>query len=289
MISSIRNGALEISVDTRGAELTGLISLSDRMERLWQADPKIWPRHAPILFPIVGKLENDQCKIGTDVYTLSQHGFARDCEFKLLDRQPDRLLYQLSSDEQTLKKYPYRFELNVRYELRNNDLNIEYLVRNIDRQTIWFSIGAHPGFNCPFRPGEMLSDYSLEFDKPENAARHFLEDGVFSGKTERILNNTRLLPLTQDLFDHDAVIFKNLRSKKVALKSKNGAAGISVAFDGFPYLGIWSKPGAHFVCIEPWCGVADTKGRGGDFRKKEGIISLDPDKMFTCNYTISVE
>jgi galactose mutarotase-like enzyme len=285
VITSIQNQWLKVTSDSQGAELISLIK--NNSEYLWQADPRFWPRHAPILFPIVGKLENDQYQIGPSILSMSQHGFARDRKFTLAEEKPDGISYETRSDEQTLKIYPFQFALSVRYQLEGNKLIVLYSVKNIDHQRIWFSVGAHPGF-C-FGPGETFSDYVLKFDLKETAERHFLEKGIFSGKTERVLNNSDTLALSDRLFENDAVIFKYLKSEAVTVRHKSGHRDIRVAFRGFPYLGIWSKPGAPFVCIEPWHGIADTRGSGKDFREKEGMQSLGPDEIFDCHYTIEID
>jgi galactose mutarotase-like enzyme len=285
MITSIQVSSLKIMANTTGAELVSV--MKDGHEYIWQGDPKIWPRHAPILFPIVGRLEKDVYRIGDSVYSLSQHGFARDCEFEMVGRRSDYLQFRLRSSEATLKKYPFQFELTVHYTLDGNKLLVVYIVKNTDRQMIWFSVGAHPGF-C-FEADETFSDYVLQFESREMADRHFLENGIFSGKSDRVLDNSDVLELSDRLFEKDAIILKNLKSNFVTIKNKNGPRSIRVGFKGFPYLGIWSKPGAPFVCIEPWHGLADTQGSGKDFREKEGIVSLEPDRTFDCHYDIVIE
>jgi galactose mutarotase-like enzyme len=165
-------------------------------------------------------------------------------------------------------------------------MRIHYRVLNVDRQTIWFSIGGHPAFQYPQDPSGL--DYWLEFNREETADRYFLENGVQSGLTERVLSSSRVLKLTDGLFDQDALVFKNLNSSEVTLKRSSGEPVVSVSYEGFPYLGIWSKPGAPFVCIEPWFGIADRKGNPTPFEEKEGVILLAAGKSFDCEYSIRI-
>lgn len=290
MISVIQNSRLKVGIDSKGAELNSMILKKDGTEYLWQADPSIWGRHAPVLFPIVGKVEDDKYKVTGKEFNLSQHGFARDMEFKEIEKSSTNIIYQLSSNDDTLSKYPFPFQLNIVYALEENMLAVLYNVKNTGGQIMYFSIGAHPGFNCPLVSGESMADYFLEFEADEKAFRYYLDNGLISGEKELFLNNERKVALSPELFRRDAIILHNLKSHKVSLKSNKSNKAVTVEFPGFPYLGIWSKPqGAPFVCIEPWYGIADTKGGKGDFTQKEGIQSLQPLEEFKCQYNIILE
>jgi galactose mutarotase-like enzyme len=287
MIRSIAAGGIEVSVESKGAELA---SLRDRggAERLWQGDPRFWGRRAPVLFPIVGRLVGDRYTFGGQEYLLGQHGFARDREFELADAGPDTLTYRLRSDGETVKVYPFHFEFSVRYSVEGTVLTVGYGVLNPGPAPMWFSIGAHPGFVCPFRPGERIEDYEIAFEGKETASRHFLKDGVFSGETAPLLCGQERLPLSEALFDRDAIVLKGLRSCRGTLRRRSGGPGLSVGFGGWPYLGIWKKPGAPFLCIEPWHGLADSAGSSGRLEDKEGILSLAPGRRFDCSFAVSV-
>ena len=290
MISLIKNEFLTLKVESKGAEMISLKDNMDSTEYIWQGDPSVWNRHAPILFPIVGKLKDNKYKIDGTVYEMSQHGFARDMEFNLTEQKDNRIKYELKSDEETLKKYPYKFKLTVEYILNKNKVDVVYSVDNVDKKTIWFSIGGHPGFRCPMFEGERYEDYYLKFEYKDTAYRYFADEGLVSDRKALCFNNEYKLFLSRDIFNEDAFIFKNLKSKKVVLKSVNKRREIEFDFNGFPYLGIWSKPDkeANFVCIEPWCGIADNKETDGNFKNKEGIISLNQDAKFNCKYSIKV-
>jgi galactose mutarotase-like enzyme len=292
MINKLENELLEILSSSNGGELISIKGKKDKLDYLWTADSKYWGRHAPILFPIIGRVKDNKYKVGQQEFELGQHGFARDYEFDLIENKDNIIIYRLVSSEDSLKKYPYKFELYIKYELHQNKLNVTYEVKNIDNQKIYFSIGAHPGFNCPLLEGEDFEDYYLEFNKTENASREFLhkESLLFTGESEVVLNNTNTLKLSKKLFTQDALIFENLNSNEVALKNNKNSKIIYLNFEGFPCLGIWSKPDeAPLICIEPWFGHADPINFNGDYTDKPGIISLSIGKEFNCSYSILID
>ncbi len=284
---TIQNDTLKITSTAKGAELTGILSEANGIEYLWQADPAVWPRHAPVLFPIVGQVENGTYEVDGKRYSLPQHGFARDMEFEVFSESPEAVTYLLKNTEDTLQKYPFRFELHVTYSLDGNTLTTKYDVINTDDKEIFFSIGAHPGFNCPLTKDEKFEDYYLEFDQDETIGKHLLDGGLLSGKTERILENQNKIDVSKDVFKQDALVFKNLKSEKISLKSKTSPHFVSMEFKGFPFYGIWAKPGTdRFVCLEPWNGIASTKGSTPDFKNKEGVLKLEKGKSFSCSFDL---
>jgi len=288
MIASIENDFLKVSAKASGAELISIKSKSNNLEYLWQGDPQYWGRRSPVLFPIVGKLNNNSFSAEGNNYQLPQHGFARDFHFELIKSGPEFLTYSLKSSDDTLKSYPYKFELRISYTLVKNKIEVKYEVKNIDSKQIWFSIGGHPAFNCPLEPGDKFDNYYLEFDQTENAETHLISDGLLNGKTEPSLINTNKIQINEKLFAKDALVYKSLKSSSVALKSKSSKASINFTFKGFPALGIWSKPGP-FVCIEPWFGHADTTDFKGELKDKPGILSLESGKEFSCVYGIEIK
>jgi len=290
MMTIIENELIRVKIASEGAELTSLKLKEDNQEYLWQADPKYWGRHAPVLFPIVGKVKNDHYKVDGETFNLTQHGFARDNEFDLVEQEEQRVVYRLASNKELLKKYPYQFELEIEYKLVANRVEITYNVKNKDQKTIYFSIGAHPAFNWPLEEGETIEDYYLEFEENEEISASLLDEGLLSDTTVEFLANNNSKPLAEGLFRNDALILKGLKSKSVALKSKSSDRGVKVEFTGFPYMGIWSPPaGAPFICIEPWYGVADLKDSDGNLKTKEGIEVLQPEAEFSCTYSISIK
>lgn len=290
MISTIRNQYLEVSVKSFGAEMSSIKSINDGFEYLWQGDARYWSGQSPVLFPIVGKIENGKYKYQGQEYELDTHGFAKSSEFKLVDEAPERLTYTLSSCEETLKHYPFNFDLIISYQLVKNAIRTEYKLNNTDSKTLWFSIGAHPAFNCPFNTDEQMEDYVLEFSQDENVNRILVEEGFLSGKEEVFLNGQKRVSLSHNLFDRLAIILRGLKSEYVTLKSQKNKRKVTVTLKGFPYFGIWSPIGdAPFICIEPCYGVTGTKGTCTDITMKEGIMSLEPGKQFICSFDIIIE
>lgn len=289
MLASIENEFLKLSVKGSGAEIVSLKGVQDNLEYIWQGDPQFWPRRAPILFPIVGKLKENKYLAEGKEFKLPQHGFARNQMFELASGTKDSLVFTLTSNQETLEEYPYRFDLSIGYFLKGKKVEVEYEVKNIDTKNILFSIGAHPGFNTSLYKDESFSDYYLEFQKNEVVSRQLLDEGLFNGKTEPVLNDSKKINLDYRLFEKDALVFKGLKSSYVDLKSNKSAYHIRFDFSGFPYLGIWTPAGkAPFVCIEPWFGLADKKDFSGNFNEKEGILTLKPGEKFTCKFSFEV-
>ncbi|HBW34148.1 aldose 1-epimerase family protein [Desulfosporosinus sp. BICA1-9] len=287
-MSKLENEFVSVAVKSKGAEMHSLISKHDGTEYIWQADSKYWAWHAPVCFPIVGKLVNNQYQVGDNAYCLTVHGFARDMEFQEIESATDRVVYRLNYDKTTLAKFPFKFQLDISYTLVGSGVTIEYVVKNVDDKPIYFSIGAHTGFNCPLLTDEMLDDYDLVFEKAETAKRYFTDEGLVSGQTELLLQGDNILPLSQELF-RDVLIFKNLQSQYVTLRGRKSGKSVTVHFEGFPYIGIWTKPeGAPFVCIEPWYGIPDSAGESKQISEKEGIHFLAQEQEFRCAYQIVI-
>jgi galactose mutarotase-like enzyme len=285
MMKSIANKFLTVSVKERGAELCSIRG-ADGTEVLWQGDPTFWKGQAPILFPTIGKLQDGRYQLNGQTYELAAHGFVRTMDFTLIDQQPDALTYQLLPTAETRARYPFEFELKVTYRLSGNALSIEYAVRNTSASVMPFSIGCHEAYNLP----GPIDECFLEFEKTETADPRLINaKGMVSTETVAVLKNTRTLPLSKTLFDRDVLIFLDVKSKKVTLGAKNSPRRLTVEFAGFPHLGIWAKPAAPFVCIEPWFGHTDPEQPYGDIWKKPGIIPLEAGKTFTCMHRVSIQ
>jgi len=289
MAIKLHNEKLKVVISEQGGELISVVSYEDNIEFIWTGDPDYWGRHAPILFPIVGKVKDNQYKVGDKIYQLGQHGFARDRIFEVIEKEDSKVILSLKWDQTSLEIYPYKFNLKIIYELEESSLKISYIVENLDEQTIYFSIGAHPGFNCPLLPGEVMSDYYFEFDQKETCPVLPINDAGFMLHDKiPFLNSEKKIPLSPELFHRDALIFKGLSSRKISLKNNKNDHKITMDFDGFPLLGLWSKPsGAPFVCIEPWFGHCDYEDYTSDFKDKSGIIVLDTSRSFDCSYSIA--
>ncbi|RDC62199.1 aldose 1-epimerase family protein [Adhaeribacter pallidiroseus] len=290
MMHTLQNSTFQIGVQEHGAELCSFKNKQTNLEYIWQADPAVWNRHAPVLFPTVGKLKNNQFTYQEKAYTLPQHGFARDYAFTLDSKTENSLVFVLEQSEATLANYPFNFRLYITYQLQDNALTMSYRVENPANTALYFSLGAHPGFVCPLFSDEQFSDYYLQFEKPENLQRYLLDGGLQNGQTEPVfLENNLHLPLTYALFEKDAIVLKNLTSEKISLRSRRHEHGLDFIFLGYPYFGIWTKEkNAPFICLEPWHGIADSVNSSGELTEKEGMILLPPREVFTCAYTIVV-
>lgn len=286
----IENDFLKVGVLSKGAELYSIIKKQTGKEYIWQADPEVWPNHAPILFPIVGGLKNGSYFYEGREYSLPRHGFVRNNNnVKLIDQRENSLTFSLSHSEETLKNYPFQFELEITYLLEKNNLTITHKVSNHGEKPLYFSLGGHPAFNVPLSEGEEYEDHYLEFDRKLDLETNLLtRDGLISSLTRTVTRNESRINLHEDLFNKDALIFRDIPSKKVSLVSKVSGEILSVEFDDFNDLGIWAKPNAPFVCIEPWLGYADVETATGDIKTKEGIIKLMPSADFSASYTIKI-
>jgi len=289
MTHQLKNDTYLVEVREQGAELSSFRNTANNLEYIWQADPAVWPRHAPVLFPIVGKLPNGEYQFGGNTYKLPQHGIARDLDFLLEEQTSNSLTFSVTSSEKTREVYPFSFCLEIKYNLTGSTLAITYTVQNTGEEPMPFSIGAHPAFNCPLLPGEAFTDYYLEFENTETLCRYLLKDGLQNGQIESVLNQQKILPLRYELFEKDAIVLKGLTSEKITLQTDKHAHGVAFQFKDYPYFGIWTKErGATFICLEPWHGIASHMDDSEELNKKEGIINLPQGENFTCSYTIRV-
>lgn len=278
---TISNSRLEATIDTRGAELISL--KSSNREFIWEGDPAFWGKHSPVLFPIVGTLKNDQFDYSGKKYSLSRHGFARDMEFAVKEQTEEKVVFSLATSHETLSRYPFWFELQLIYTLEASKLKIEYRVVNNDKQKMPFSIGAHPAFALP----QPFEAYTLTFDQDEELQYFLLENDLLSENTERLLLQSNELPLEYSFFERDALVFKHLRSKAITIKEQSVPL-LKIDFEAFPNLGIWTKVGAPFICIEPWFGYSDTADSNGNLLEKEGIQVLSPGQVFESLFSIQI-
>ncbi|MCG3692644.1 aldose 1-epimerase family protein [Aliarcobacter butzleri] len=278
----IKNSFIKAQIKSFGAELNSLKKCDENFEYIWQANSKYWARHSPVLFPIVGRLKEDSYFYKNKKYSLSQHGFARDKEFEIVQNEADFIEFRLKSDEKSLEFYPFFFELNICYKLDKNSLIVSYKVKNKSDEKMYFSIGAHPAFNT------QVGDF-LEFENIKTTKRYFLDEKGLIYKNQDLNFENSKLYLDKDLFKDDALVFNDSNIKQITLKNIENKSRVKVKFDNFPYLGIWSKPNdAPFVCIEPWFGVADEENANQKIEDKKGILSLEKEEEFFCFYTIEV-
>jgi galactose mutarotase-like enzyme len=284
---SITNGILTIQVANKGAELQSIYHSQNKLEYLWSGDPTYWAKKSPVLFPIVGELKNGSYTYKGQQYKLSRHGFAREMEFELTEQGTDSLTFSIKSDERTLAVYPFPFAFSVKYSLIENIVQVTYIVENSGTETMYFSVGGHPAFKVPIEGGTDFEDYHLTFNEKETAGRWPVSsDGLIKPEATPLLINENILPLTKELFSADAVVLIGLKSTSVTIESTKTEYKLRVGFEGFPYLGIWETKGGDFVCIEPWCGIADNVNASGKLEEKEGINSLQPADVFIASFAI---
>lgn len=276
MMYHLTNKYLNCSILHNGAELCKIQSKASGKNYMWNADSGVWGSYAPVLFPIVAGLKNGTYSYNNKTYSLGKHGFIRNNNaLQLIEHTAVSLRLALEFSEETLQVYPFKFRFTIQFQLEGNCLIVSHTVENLDNKALYFSSGAHPGFKCPLNDAENYEDYYLEFEKEEYTDAHFInEEGLVKNKGEKCLSNTKTLALNPSMFDNDALIFKNLESRKVSLKSKASSQTVTVDFEGFNYLGVWAKPASPFICIEPWNGLPDVENTNGDLTEKEGIKVL---------------
>ena len=268
----LSSGQITAEILAQGAELCSLKG-ADGHEYLWQAGPA-WPRHSPVLFPIVGRLAGDSYVHEGQTYRLTQHGFARDRRFAWVARDATSCTLRLQDDPETHTHYPYAFELDLTYAVEGDALVLTYHVKNTGNVTLPAALGAHPAFIWPILPDVAKEEHELRFARDETAPIHGVAGGLLTDATHPSPVIDRVLALTPDLFADDALVFTALSSRSVRF-SGHGTPVLEVSWEGFEQLGVWSKPtGADFLCIEPWHGYASPEGFTGDLAEKPGMMLL---------------
>lgn len=285
----IKSEFIRAKISPIGAELKSLWDYESRIEFLWQGDKKHWSRSAPWLFPIVGKLRDDQYWLRSKFYHMQRHGFARDMKFEVIEKERDKVTFRLESNDETYKSYPFLFRFNITYKVYGPKLLIDVEVRNVDKKEMLFSLGFHPAFNVPMAEKEKFDDYYLEFSERESRGVHGLHNELVNfhePDNKRVFHPAGVIKLTHKLFAGDALILSDPQSESVSLRSQKHDNYLRLEFGSVPYLGLWSAKGAPFVCIEPWYGVADAVDTNGDFYEKEGLIVLEAGDNFKANFSI---
>lgn len=287
---TLKNQYLTVLINEFGAELAS-VKDTDGLEYIWQADPNYWKRHAPILFPVVGRLKDNQYEYDGKRYNMTQHGFARDNQFKVESQLATKVSLVLRPTEETLAKYPFKFELRVIYELVDHQLNVSLNVINPTQETLLFSIGAHPGFNVPLVKGTGTFEDSFIRVAPKKSYQQIpLKPPYSDPDNSKVIDLTKPLPLNHDLFSSDAIVLDlNRQETTVMLANSQNDHGISLTVENAPYVGIWSPypKQAPFACIEPWWGLADTVHADGKLEDKFAINRLDGRHAFAGKYQIS--
>lgn len=289
MIHHIQSDNFSAQISELGAELKSFKNEQKGIEYIWYGLPEYWYGTAPILFPNVGLLKDDEYILNGKTYNMQKHGFARKSHFELMCKTESTIRFMLKSDDETLKIYPFEFELEVSFEISNSKLKITNTVKNTSSKPLIFTIGAHPAFNLDL-DNFSLEDYYVEFDKEEDLELHEIEKGFFKhGPKPFRLSEKNRITLGPDIFNKDALIFKDINSRAISIGCTKSNFRLTLKNTGnAPHLGIWSVPGAPYVCIEPWHGHADMIDSDKDFVRKEGMIKLDKDCLFNTGYEIVV-
>ena len=287
---TIENNKLKLTVTEHGAEIKSLVRKTDGVELMWQADVAYWGRTAPVLFPLVGNYYQKKSVFKGHTYEMGQHGFARDMDFKLGKQTENELVFTLEDDEESRKKYPFSFLLVITYRLENDTVNVEWKVENPNDETMYFSIGGHPAFNCD------LDTYTLRFEKDNKpnskVTAYFIASdgsGCLGEEQESFDLDNGILGMSDELFSNDALIIEDRQSDKVTLVDGEGHDVVAVRFDA-PLFGVWSPVGKHapFVCIEPWYGRCDRVGFNQKLEEREYGNTLGINETFRVSFDIQV-
>lgn len=286
----IQNDFIKVTSKSLGAELFSIINKSNSIEYLWQGDTEYWADHAIIQFPFIGNAKNDSYQHENKEYEIMSHGFARLSNFHLVSKGETSVEFLLESNKETLGMFPFQFNLFVKYTLVANKIKVQFTVVNKGTSEMYFSLGYHPGFNCPIEKHLSMDDYYLEFDSPETLVSETLENNMLSGEKRVLTANSNFLNLSKSLFAKDALIFEGLNSSSVALKSKLSNRSVTVDYGDVSFMGIWSPAnGGSFICIEPWHGIPGVKEVDYELKNKPGINILQGSEKFNweCEITIN--
>ena len=289
-VYQLENEHIYLEVASHGAELVRLVGKKTKKEYLFDGDPKYWKRHSPILFPFVGGVKNREYRYNGKTYTMTQHGFARDSEFKCIHAGKETSTFLLTSTEEMKEVYPFDFELFITYTLEKNVLHVKWEVKNPSDETIYFTIGAHPAFRFA-KNEEGKTDYILKFPGKEELKYCLINMKEMAPDPEE-LHEMKLeeetYPLTEELFENDALIFDNTQIEEAWICHKDGTPYVGVKSEGFPSYGIWSVKDAPFVCLEPWMGRCDNIGFDKEISEKPGINKVESGETFEKEYQIVV-
>lgn len=287
---AITNRFLRAEIETHGGELVSLRDGSGA-EYIWGGDPAFWSGRNPILFPIVGALKNGSVDLGGRSCRMSRHGFARNSDFSPVEQGDDFIVMELRESAETLSQYPRPFSLRVRHRLLDCGFSTAFTVENTGGESLPFCIGAHTAFRCPLFPGQRFEDYQLVFSHPEYASSPLLtpEGLIRQGTVKPILSGSSCLPLGYEVFrEMDTIIFRQLQSGSVSLVYRETGQGVEMDFSEFPIIAFWTKPGAPFLCLEPWHGCAALDSESGRFEDKPFAVTLAPGEQRTLAYTVTL-
>ncbi|WP_313267393.1 aldose 1-epimerase family protein [Epilithonimonas vandammei] len=286
---TIQNTKLKATFNELGAELTSLINLENGKEIMWSGNPDFWGGQSPVLFPTVGALKNEQYIFEGKTYELPRHGFARRRVFDIKESSENEVIFELKSDEESLKIYPFEFSLEIKYTLVENKLTVSYQVKNLSKNEIYFSLGAHPGFAIDTKNGLSYNDYEIVFSDDEKLEIHPLIDNLISNETQTIELENKTLHLSYKTFAKDALVMTTMKSRELILRNHKNTEKVIFTFSNFPYFGIWAAKNADFVCLEPWQGIADLENHNQELTEKFGILKLENNEDWKANWGVEIE
>lgn len=290
-ICEISNGKLAVSVDSCGAELKSLRRADAEQEYMWCADEQYWGRTSPTLFPLVGGLKNGEYRYQGEVYQMTKHGFVRDREFKVMSHEASEIWFVTEADEETKKEYPFDFRLEIGYRLEGMSLKVLWRVENPSDKTLYFSIGGHPGFNCPIHPEDSRDDYYLQFDAKDCIRNTSIgADGLASDDIVIYeLDEDGIIPISEELFAKDSLVIEDYQVHEISLLTPDKKPYVTVAFD-MPVVAVWTMPGKNspFICIEPWCGNCDHTNFAGTLEERKWSNQVEPGQRFAQEYKITI-
>ncbi|WP_343518953.1 aldose 1-epimerase family protein [Sphingomonas sp.] len=283
----IANDTLRARIAPLGAELSSLTDAAGR-ELMTDADPAYWTGRAPLLFPIVGALNGGVYRLDGKEYALPQHGFARRREFAVVEQAADRALFRLEDDAETRLVYPFAFALDAMFALDGATLAMDVAVTNRDSRDMPASFGFHPAFAWPLPGGGAKEDHRIVFARDEPARLNRIESGLIGAPERDTPVEGDTLWLRDELFAQDALVWEAPASRALRYGGKTGPQ-LDIAFADMPTLAIWTKPGARFICVEPWQGHADPIGFAGEIRDKPGIERLAPGERRTYAMRVTLQ
>jgi galactose mutarotase-like enzyme len=286
MTLELENEYLHVAMDSKGAELTRILHKETGKDILWDANPAFWGKTSPVLFPIVGALKDDTYFYKGGTYSLPRHGFARDREFTVEEASQDKVVFLLKDDASSRLVYPFAFEFRIIYNINARVLSCTYEITNPSDADLYASVGGHPAFKVDTGGGLDYADYYLEFNKDEELRYFPLVGNAIGEASETLPLQNGRLPLSYALFYKDALVIKDLKSDVIRLRNCKTYGGIDFHFEGFPFFGIWAAKDADFVCLEPWCGVADSVSHNQELSTKEGIVKLEAGSVFDRSWRV---
>ena len=293
MTYTIENEKFSVTIDSKGAELSSMRSKQTGIEYVWQAEPSIWARHAPVLFPIIGRLKDKTYSVGGKSYQITQHGFGRDLEFACTEQTDTSIALTLTPNAYTKPMYPFDFAFTVRYTLEGNTLRKQHITTNRGDTDMYYVVGGHDAYNVALEPNETMEDYYVDFGSGDAIYPLINDDALMITKDKRTvpMEDGKLF-LSSELFQLDALILDDWKNRTVSIRSKKSKHVISMEFADFPYLGIWSKytgKDTNYVCIEPWSTLPDANYLDHALKNKIGVRKLAPNSSETLTFTTTIE